>query len=455
MAWAQDYTPFSRSFPDSAAILAQNEFHLETTLESIKSPRSLRVLHQNRHDRFVGQLRRQEFVNDPALNAFMGGLLEEILVANPEIQAGSVHLYMGGEGWPNAYCTGTGNFVFNLGLLRRLENESQIAFVLCHELAHYQLNHVDRAMRTHCERLESDATKEKLKEIKRMEYGARAEALDLVEGLVFESRRHSRYAESSADSLGLVYLLRTRFNPHDAITCLAILDEIDQPKYDFPFDPQLWFPHPQYPFRERWQPESNPFIHQEKQAIFNKDSLKTHPACPQRIAQLAPQVSGQPTHPNTQAESLAQLIERADFELVANHFRNGDIGEGMFAAQQLLRVHPRHPWLLSQIGRGYFILYLGRRDHVLNRHLQRVDPRKEGPYQEFLGIHNQLRMSEMAKAGFFFLHHHYPHIQSHEMGLAAYIRLAEACGKSEPAQVAHAAYSEQFPHGTSLTTLQP
>jgi len=36
--------------------------------------------------------------------------------------------------------------VFNIGLFRRLENDDQIAFILCHELAHFTEDHVNESV---------------------------------------------------------------------------------------------------------------------------------------------------------------------------------------------------------------------------------------------------------------------------------------------------------------------
>lgn len=93
--------------------------------------------------------------------------------------------------------------------------------------------------------------------------------------------------------------------------------------------------------------------------------------------------------------------------------------------------------------------------HVLNRYLETPSPRKRSAYQDFLQVINRLRMSEMLRAGFYYMDHHRELLNQHEPGWTVYIRLAEACGKSEVAHTAQQTYTMLFPQGTTLKNIQP
>ena len=449
---ADDYTPLSRTFPDSARIVEDLKESVKAEKDKNPKQQPRHELLDQRHDRFLSQFQGGEFIYDQKLQAFFDRVLGNILDSNPEVPREGIRLYLTGVPVPNAACWGDGNFTFNLSLLRRLNSEDEVAFVLCHELAHYMLEHVPTAMLSYSERISSKETKKKIKEIERMEYGARAEALQLVRELVFDGRRHSRFNEGQADSLGLELLLKTAYDPRAAISCLGVLDQSDEPKYNEPFEPEKFFVHPDYPYRSRWAPQTNNFQYAESLSELDEDSLKTHPNCNERIGQLAVKINGLDIGEREprKGKVFEELIRQSDFEFVESHYRNGDLGACLMAIYRLRHVYPDHPWLISRLGQCFHRLYRGRKNHKMGTLLAFPTPRTEKEYREMLGILNNLRMSEMAKAGFFYLDHYLDKIESHEPALAVYVALAKGTGKEELFVKAEAHYKEKFPSGTLL-----
>src|SRR5262245_25727508 len=68
---------------------------------------------------------------------------QKVVAANGNIGP-RLQLFISRSGVPNAFNSGDGNVVVNIGLLPYLENESQLAFVLCHELAHQYFDHTEK-----------------------------------------------------------------------------------------------------------------------------------------------------------------------------------------------------------------------------------------------------------------------------------------------------------------------
>ena len=94
---------------------------------------------------------------DDVLFPFLKSVHAKIVAANPDLAATAVILTS--EPVPNAFSVGDGTLVVYTGLISELDNEDQLAFVLCHELAHYALHHATRQLVQEIERFQSVAKK--------------------------------------------------------------------------------------------------------------------------------------------------------------------------------------------------------------------------------------------------------------------------------------------------------
>ena len=96
----------------------------------------------------------------------------------------------------------------------KLTHDDELAFIICHELAHYYFEHVDMSYIRSLNKLKSKETKEKIKAIKKSEYGTHSKGTSLFKGFMYDSRKHVRGHEYQADSLGLSFLMNTKwFSP--------------------------------------------------------------------------------------------------------------------------------------------------------------------------------------------------------------------------------------------------
>ena len=78
--------------------------------------------------------------NDPISN-YLNRVADEILKDDPELRQ-KLRFYVLKSPIPNAFTTNQGIIFVNMGLFPRLENEAQLAFILCHEMAHFVEQHV-------------------------------------------------------------------------------------------------------------------------------------------------------------------------------------------------------------------------------------------------------------------------------------------------------------------------
>jgi beta-barrel assembly-enhancing protease len=119
------------------------------------------------------------------VSLYLNSVLQELLKPQPDLQK-KIRVYAVKSTSVNAFTTNNGIIFVNFGLLSRLENEAQLAFVLAHEVIHYRKQHVINSYITNIEIDESKGDYRKLK----------------VDEKGFAKSTYSRELESEADLEG-------------------------------------------------------------------------------------------------------------------------------------------------------------------------------------------------------------------------------------------------------------
>jgi hypothetical protein len=239
--------------------------------------------------------------------------------------------------------------------LPHLKNESQVAFVLCHELAHYVNDHGNLAIQRYVNTLYSPETQAQLKTIVKGKYNKTEKALALMKSLAYNGSRHGRFKESEADSLGFVFLSHTRYCPEEAVGALQLLDSIDVVRW-----PQIpyatWFNAPEFPFQAKWL-DPPPATGLSALATADADdhdveddSLKTHPDCPARVLKTQKQLEQLGAHPAGTAfmqdsTVFAQLQEATRYEILEGLYQRKQYGYALFKSLVLLTNRPEDAYL--------------------------------------------------------------------------------------------------------------
>ena len=86
-------------------------------------------------------------VTSPEVNGYLQSIVRKIIAANPELQKTDARIVFTRDDWPNAASMGDGSIAINAGLVIFLNNEAELAFVICHELSHYYLDHTSKQIR--------------------------------------------------------------------------------------------------------------------------------------------------------------------------------------------------------------------------------------------------------------------------------------------------------------------
>lgn len=243
----------------------------------------------DRKESFLKTIADSSYIFDSRINNYLKSVLHEIYSANPAIDTHDFYFFVNKSPVPNAAAYGNGIFTINLGLLDLLESDDQIAFAICHEIAHFILKHNDVSLVQYVQTMNSKDTKKKINKAVGQRYGKRQAVYDVMRDLQYNFLKRSRTAEMQADSLGYVYLSRTKYNKIGAPQTLRKLESSDSLLFTTDTNIRKHFNFDAYPFKEQWmQGDETLFDLKEKSddMAFDKDSLKTHPDIPFRLSKL-------------------------------------------------------------------------------------------------------------------------------------------------------------------------
>lgn len=366
-------------------------------------------LYEQRWEHIQSKFKDKEIFTLPEAQKYMDSLLATIVAGNPELKDRQISCYFSRSASPNASYIGQGIILFNMGLFSKLENESQAAFVLCHELAHYYLEHSEKKMAKYVTDMSSKALQTELRQIKKTRYNKLGKLEALQQGLVFDTRRHSRDHEAEADSLGLAFLRNTGFDLQEALSALAMLDKIDEDSVDMEVCLRKMFDSRNYPFQDRWLSKQEGLLGGHANLSRDKeleDSMKTHPDCQARIKLLEPAVatySANKTTENKTSASFEKLKRLFRYEIVEYAYSANNYTASLYYTILLLQQTPDDPYLVTQVGKIFNGCYSAQKQHKLGTKIKLPSPAYGNGYNTLLQFIENLYLEEYAGLSFHYL----------------------------------------------------
>jgi len=361
--------------------------------------------------------RKEVYTSLPA-QQYLDAVVNEIVKSNSLLKDYKLNCYFSRSGVPNASYIGEGIILFNMGLFHRLDNESEVAFILCHEIAHYILRHSENSITRYVTTMNSSEVQEALRKIKKTDYGKREAVEKLTKGITFNSRRHSRDHEAQADSMGLALLLNTRFNPSGAIKTLAILNDIDKDTIDIEACLRKELNVSGYPFQNRWITKNTGLLGGQaklKKDVTLEDSLKTHPDCEARMELLKPAIGNTPGKQDyvVNREMFDTLRQAFKYEIVEYAFTSDNYTYSLHNALLLLQQYPQDPYLVTQIGRVMNGCFTAQKTHTLGKYIELPAPYQPAGYNVLLQFIQNLYLEDFAGIGFNYLKAHAAQLSSY------------------------------------------
>jgi len=130
----EDDTLLKRKYLNEA-LLKKKQMVSEITTNS----KDYKAAYENMFSTVEDLLISSRSVTEHQANDYIKAIVNRIIQANPELKSLESRVVFSRDFSPNAYSIGDGTIAFNAGLFVYLDNEAEMAFTLCHELAHYYL----------------------------------------------------------------------------------------------------------------------------------------------------------------------------------------------------------------------------------------------------------------------------------------------------------------------------
>lgn len=363
------------------------------------------------HFKEIGRLWQSDrSVTAPAAHGYLQSIVQKIISANEELKKTDARIVFTRDWWPNAYSMGEGTIAINAGLMVFLDNEAELVFVLCHELAHYYLDHTAKAIKKYVETVNSDAFQKELKRLAKTEYGANTQLEELAKSFTFSSRRHGRDNEAAADRLAFSFMKKTGYDCGAIKTGLELLDKVDDSLLYKPLALQQVFHFNEYPFKKKWiQKESSIFSQLSENdsplSRKEKDSVKTHPDCSKRIALLhdslqSMSAGGKKFLVN---ENLFNQLKKDFFiEMTEQCYRDENLSRNLYYSLLLLQAEKNIPVAVYSIARCLNQVYSNQKNHQLGLKIDTESKSYPEEYNDLLRMLNQLRLEEIAGLNYHF-----------------------------------------------------
>jgi len=354
-------------------------------------------------------LKSSTTVTEPIAHNYLAFILKKIVDANPELSKLDVRLIFTRDSWPNAYSIGEGTLAVNAGLMMFFENEAQLAFTICHELAHLYLDHSNKDIRKTIEFINSEELKKETKKLSKQEYGVGKKYDELIKKITFTNRRHNRDAEAEADMQALRFMKNTGYDCNEARRCLQILDKIDDTTIYKQVNAEEIFGFSEYPFKKKWiQKETSIFAgmsaDESTLSKVEKDSLKTHPDCIKRIVLLEDSIKATPGGKLffTDGQVFKKLQKEFIVEMTEQRYRNGNLAYHLYMCLQLLQKPEYEHYAAYAIVRCLNKLYESQKNHALGLVTDKESRTYPADYNLILRMLDRLRLDEIAHLSFYF-----------------------------------------------------
>ena len=349
---------------------------------------------------FQEEVKSKNFVFNTVFNKYVNTVVDQILKSN-SLNFPNLKILVEKYNTPNAYCTGDGTLVVNMGLFYWVDNQDQFASVICHELGHLFLDHSIKTQLSDM-KLEKNG-KEEVKSLASTQNNKGEKAYQIYKRQLYKFSAEKRKQENQADSLGYVYYLKSNFAKSEFKNALLTLKKFDtiSPNIVKTETYKQFFDLPERPFKEKWlqKEDFSTYDYSHYKERIDKDSVASHPEMDLRIKYLDMQfpeqnVTSKKVEPSAEFQDLEKI---AKLEFLPNYYQSEDFGMGIYSALQLLQKETQQTeYYKFWLGKNFEKIFEARKNYKLNRYLERVDPKNQDEsYQQFLNFMWNLSLDDI------------------------------------------------------------
>lgn len=358
----------------------------------------------------------KSFIDEPFIKNYFQKLLDTVLKANNLKE--KIQVVITRSAVPNAYNMGDNKLFVNIGLLKHIESEAEIAFVLCHELSHQLLHHVEDNFIAAELRAKDKTLKKEIKDIKKAKYNKLDMSVQLLKGINYDFAKFSRANERQADSLAITLLNKTNYALNESIEMMKILDHIEEDSTLLDYG--KYFETKESFLDDAWMKKQPARLDFGQKDIIelDKDSMKTHPDVPNRIAMLQQQLKDIKANDAERLEyvqpksTLDSIVLASAFEEIEMYQKNKRYGAVVYHSMSLLDMVPENVYLYKKIALALHQIVSKVKSHTAQNFLPIESKDLPEAYNQFLRIIDRTTDTELETLFKNYLSTYYPKMSS-------------------------------------------
>ena len=266
-------------------------------------------------------------VNDP-VSSYVNKVADRVL-ENDKATRDKLHFYVIKTPSVNASATNQGIVFINMGLLAQLENESELAFILCHEIEHFKNKHsITRAVETD-----------------KMDRGKGSYKSFSKDEKMLATCSFTKEQESVADEKGYELFKKSKYSSAHILGAFDVLKYSYLPVDDVPFDISF-FENASYKLPENFQLKVTQPINTKDE---EENPKSTHPSIRARSQAMLTKINNADN-----AGKSDYLVGKADFESVREiarfelsklYLMRLQYEEAIYNSYMLLKKYPANLYL--------------------------------------------------------------------------------------------------------------
>ncbi len=274
--------------------------------------------------------------NDP-VGVYVNQVADKLLKHDPEKRK-QVRIYVVKSPSVNAFATNSGMIFINLGLIAQLETESQLAFVLAHELTHYFNKHVVN----------------KYVENQKISKGKKVYQSLSVEEKMLTRSNYSKELETEADLHGLDIFLKSDYSTAQLKGVFDVLQYSYLPFDDVPFQKSfleakgMTFPASYFLYKVKSiaPPEEE------------DEDKSTHPSIDKRRTYIMEKIAGQTSSSKqtylVSEGAFKQARKTARYEIASLYLASLQYEKAIYHAYLLLQEDPGNAYLEKIVAKSLY-----------------------------------------------------------------------------------------------------
>ncbi len=356
--------------------------------------KDLKKYYTNRVRRLTYMAEEGHFYYEEKLKKQIEELGAKLIAANDIKNKNRINWVIHRTGNPNAACFGEGTLMLNLGLLSKMENLNQIAFIMAHELAHHHMNHVNKKMKKAVDFMNSDELKKKVKSASKDEAEAREELLNLLDENSLNQSKHSRANEIETDKIGYAFYIQAGFPAEQATEAMKILKHIDHGKYPTPNLAKIFF-SPEIEWNPKWTITKLSGLSLIKPSEAEIEKYRTHPDTDLRIEQLLA-LGSKESEENTDAEWCKQTVG-FDLEILKHSYEITDKFNALILSFQLYELNENNVFVKSLLGNVLCDIIVAKKNHKASSFIPNPNTKMKDHVFEVATFLDNIPFSKLSK----------------------------------------------------------